>query len=269
MTDQMIPAGITPEEEKKAREWADDVLEGRAVAIVPIEETIARALRAYLPPPPRPTLADMTDEERDDCQRMQADVKGAVVRAVILNPDWEDGRARVMWEGGLFEWIDWSDVTPRPDLPRLEWPGTEKPAPAPALPDGWRLADHVTHGRVIVTNSTPDTEGDVYFVAPDHHPTGYDWSRCSPDDLTYIDTGQKPDTTSDVPPNTLAKGSEWDDADALTRACRESGRGQIVVSDCEGDVSVWGAVAGWWESGTPSDGYEPFTIIHAGKGGDQ
>ena len=40
-----------------------------------------------------------------------------------------------------------------------------------ALPEGWRLADHVTHGRVIVTNGTPDTEGHVYFVAPDPDPT--------------------------------------------------------------------------------------------------
>ena len=65
---------------------------------------------------------------------------------------------------------------------------TDQTAHAPALPGGWRLADHVTHGRVIVTNSTPDTEGHVYFVAPDPDPTGHDWHLCFPDRLTYIDT---------------------------------------------------------------------------------
>lgn len=58
----------------------------------------------------------------------------------------------------------------------------------PALPKGWRLADHPKYGRVVVTNPSPDSDGRVYFVH--HHATdtlGYDWSACNPEELTYID----------------------------------------------------------------------------------
>lgn len=78
---------------------------------------------------------------------------------------------------------------------------------------------------------------------------------------------QEADTPT--PPNALAVGSEWEDADALAEACEESGRDQIAVTDKEGDVSVWGAYKDWWETGTPGHGFEPFTIIHAGKEADQ
>ena len=145
----------------------------------------------------------------------------------------------------------------------------QNPAPAPALPDGWRLADHEDHGRVIVTTPTPDDDGDVYFAFPVDDLTGYDWDACRPDELTYIDTEPGGDTSDAVPESTLAVGSEWDDADALTRACEETGRDQITVTDRDGDVSVWGADAGWWETGLPDFGFEPYTIIHAGKKADQ
>lgn len=72
-----------------------------------------------------------------------------------------------------------------------------------------------------------------------------------------------------VPPNTLAVGSKWDDADALTLACKKSELDQITVIDCDGDVSVWGADAGWWEPGFPYYGFEPYTILHPGKKADQ
>lgn len=63
-------------------------------------------------------------------------------------------------------------------------------APAPALPEGWRLADHKVSGRVVVTNTTPDSDGHVYFVMTSPENTmGYDWFFCDPDDLTYLDQG--------------------------------------------------------------------------------
>ena len=148
--------------------------------------------------PSRPTLADMTDEERAACQRMQADVANRSVRYVIVNPYVAEGDAALTSADGGIEWFSPDRVTPRPDLPRIEWPA----------------------------------------AAP-------------------------------VPPNTLAVGSEWDDVDTMARACEESGRDQIVVTDKDGDVSVWGADAGWWETGSPDFGFEPYTIIHAGKKADQ
>lgn len=132
-----------------------------------------------------PTLADMTEEERDACEWMQCDVGDGETRPVIVNPNWEDGSARVLWPGAFIEEIEWEGVTPRPDLPRMEWPGDKKPAPA--LPDGWRLADHLDYGRVIVTNTTPDPSGHVYFVGLADDSTGCDRFFCDPARLTYLD----------------------------------------------------------------------------------
>ena len=228
-------------------------------------------LDALLPTPKRPTLADMTDDERFNAVGMWADVDGFhPYRAVI--DDIPAPKVPVFKPtAGSLDWVHPEDVTPRPELGRAWSPGgspTGTPAPAPALPDGWRLADHEDHGRVIVTTQTPDRDGYVYVVIPDAgNFRGYDWHFCDPDRLTYIDQGA--DTSDTVPPNTLSEGSKWDDEDALARACRESGRDQIVVIDKDGDVFVWGAVAGWWETAVPDYGFEPYTIIHEGKKADQ
>lgn len=159
-----------------------------------VREFVAESLNL----PKRPTLADMTEEERRACQWMQADTE-TWGRVVIITPHLRWGSSALLDRWGDVAYEAHANITPRPDLPRLEWPG-DTPTPTPA---------------------------------------------------------------------TLTEGSEWGDIDALTTACRTSGRDQIVVADCQGDVSVWSAVSGWWEAGMPSDGYEPFTILHAGKGGDQ
>ena len=225
-----------------------------------------RDLEAMLPAPPLPTLADMTEEERRACRWMQADVANRSVRYVIATPRDGDGETTLIAPDGKIDWRFPEYVTPRPDLPRLEWPDTEKPAPAPALPEGWRLADHETHGRGVVTTPTPNSDGRVCFAIPSGSPLGYNWHLCYPDELTYLD--QEADTPDTVPPNTLAVGSEWEDVDALARACRESGRDQIVVIDNSGGAYVWDEKAGWWE-GSASPQYSPFTILHAGLEADQ
>lgn len=241
---------------------------------------VVKDLDALLPAPPRPTLADMTVEERLACQWMKADMEGEVNRAVIVNPRWEDGIARVLWSGGFIDQIGWERVTPRPDLPRMEWPGNTPhkgpkitfamPAPAPALPEGWRLADHWDHGRVIVTNTTPNSGGNVYFVLPDSLENwGYGWGYCPPADLTYLDTDQGGDTSDAVPESTLAVGSEWHDADALTRACEETGRDQIIATDRADNAYVWVEAEEWWAGSRPLAADAPFTILHAGKKADQ
>ena len=148
-------------------------------------ERAAEAVESLLPTPPRPTLADMTPEERDACQWMQADLNGYGSRVVIVNPCWDDGSARVMWMHTRIGVVPQRSITPRPDLPRMTWPGD---TPAPALPEGWRLADHPDYGRVIVTNPVPDSNGRVYIVGPDDAISlGYDWHSCTPAKLTYID----------------------------------------------------------------------------------
>ena len=266
MTDQTTP-DVTDDDRRRARECAE-FIEADMSAWGDGIRALARVFLNAFPAPPRPTLADMTPEERHACRWMQADVKDRGVRYVIANPLDDENEVALIDPDGDICWLPPGRVTPRPDLPRLEWPGTGKPAPT--VPEGWRLADHRTHGRVIVTTQTPDRDGYVYVVIPDAgNFRGYDWHFCDPDEMTYLDTDQGADTSDAAPPNTLAVGSEWNYADALARACRESERDQIVVLDRDGDAYIWPEAAEWWESVSPMSANAPFTIIHAGKKADQ
>ena len=155
-----------------------------------------RDLKNLRPNPPHPTLADMNEEERAACLRMQCDTApNRSVRGFIA--DIYPGGCRVI-ERDTWEWRSCSDdmVTPRPDLPRLEWPGNKKVAPD--LPGDWRVADHKDLGRVIVTNPTPDCYGTVYFAFPRVDLLGgLDWKFCDPDELTYLDTDDTRKETDD------------------------------------------------------------------------
>ena len=124
MTDQTIPAGITPQDAKKAREWALHAL-NKPGASTTAEKAVARVVISTVPEP-RPTLADMTPEEREECRWMQCDVKNHRMRYVIANPDGGDGEASLIDSDGKIDWVFLEYVTPRPDLPRLEWPSDQK-----------------------------------------------------------------------------------------------------------------------------------------------
>lgn len=146
-----------------------------------------RDLENLLPNPPLPTLADMSPEERAACQWMQADVTSRSGHYVVATPhDDGDDAAVLIDPDGEVDWVALEYVTPRPDLPRLEW-SDKKPDPAPTLPDGWRLAEHPDHGLIIVTNPTPDCYGTVYFAFPRADClNGFDWKFCDPEELTYL-----------------------------------------------------------------------------------
>ena len=179
MTSQTIP-DVTPEDMEHARSYVQDFLDAthgpdRTLAV-------ARVLQALLPPPPRPTLADMTEEERAECAWMQSDVEHRG-RAVVIVPEWGAGHAELLDRWGSVFYAAHDRVTPRPDLPRMTWPGD---TPAPALPECWRLADHQEYGRVIVT-TTPNSDGYVYFVLHSDGTLGHAWHFCLPAELTYID----------------------------------------------------------------------------------
>lgn len=210
MTDQATPANLTRKEARAVREWAE-----RAWNTKVQDATVAHAARVLLAVlPPRPTLADMTDEERAACKWMQCEVNGEI-RVITLIRESNDHAVTLAPSGFTFHCPP-EKVTPRPDLPRMEWPGTgqdgeeatkvdyvsvaggrtaygpwtvarlrKKADPAPALPDGWRLADHPEHGRVIVT--TPARDGRAYYVLPAADHFGFDWHFCDPSALTYID----------------------------------------------------------------------------------
>ena len=259
MTDKMTPH-VTNEERMLAREWAEaQIFHDR-------QNPAAAAARVILNAVPAPTMEDMTPEERAECRWMQCDVEDCEGRAVILLPNATGGSAILTDRGGSVIYEDHASITPRPDLPRLEWPGDKKaaPTPAPSLPDGWRLADHPRYGRVFVTTPEPDGDGDLWFIDPSADPGGMeDW--CDPDVLKFLDDQE---VNQPVPPNTLTVGSVWHDVDALARACEESGRDQIVVSEHGGCIFVWDEMAEWWEGSAPPR-YTPCTIIHSGREADQ
>ena len=187
MTDQTIPA----DKVRAARDLHRDA--AKMVTITDTEREIhqhvADAMEALLPTPTLPTLADLPEEERRACRWMQADVEGYEHRPVIITPHWVGGDVRVMCPDGSINPIDPGHVTPRTDLPRMEWPSDKKPAPTPALPDGWRLAEHQTLGRVIVTSASTSSDGDgyVYILLPTDDSRGYDWMFCPTNRLTYLD----------------------------------------------------------------------------------
>ena len=250
MTDQQIPA-------RKVRPILDEWERIKEYADWEAMDSLVQDVRALLP---APTLADMTEDDLAECQWMQADTE-ARGRAIIIVAEWVDGHAELLDRWGNSFYAAHDTITPRPGLPRMTWPG-DAPAPAaPALPAGWRLADHPRYGRVLVTTPEPDDEGDLWLIAPSAKPGSMeDW--CDSDVLTFLDT---PDA---APPSTLAVGSKWDDADSLNRACEESGRDQIVVSDQDGYAFVWDKAAEWWEGSMPPQ-FIPLTILHTGKKADQ
>lgn len=92
------------------------------------EITDALADAGLLTPDPQPrTLKDMTPEEREACQWMQArDDVGNRVVITELNEGGQEGT--VLYENGKqYEW-PYSILVPLPDLPRMEWPDEQATA---------------------------------------------------------------------------------------------------------------------------------------------
>lgn len=107
---------------EKVLEIADD-LESLAQESVLKNRFVEQARRLRnLTTPKLPTLADMTPEERKACQWMQADLHGGG-RGVIAFI--ADDLAAIWFENPNQQHFELSEVTPRPDLPKLKWPGSE------------------------------------------------------------------------------------------------------------------------------------------------
>ena len=107
------------------------------------EEAIKEA--QSLLPAPR-TLADMAPEERAECEWMQCDHPALEEPGVILQI-WGNG-CHVLSREGVVETEALNHVTPRPDLPRMQWPGNEPeeahvdtPEPASPRPEDGPMFD--------------------------------------------------------------------------------------------------------------------------------
>ena len=123
MTDQTIPADDVREIIGKMRYHANhDNVRGTEEEYV---RFFASQLEALLPTPTPPTMADMTEEERHECRWMQCDAGPYGRRGLII----KTGEWAVYVtdkETGVYSNYSPDLVTALPDLPRMEWNGTEK-----------------------------------------------------------------------------------------------------------------------------------------------
>ena len=115
-----------------ARQWAEGFIKhaGSAQIVDADELTAARRILATTTPP---TMADMTEDEREACQWMQGrDESGDLL--VIACVRWE--HCDVIYRDGVTTTAMHDQITPLPDLPRLEWPAGEpaEDTPEPEQP---------------------------------------------------------------------------------------------------------------------------------------
>ncbi|MHD0241477.1 hypothetical protein ACQZF5_05255 [Corynebacterium diphtheriae] len=102
-----------------------------------------------------PTLADMTVEEREKCVLMQAQDLGGklcIIRSV------DPLGASVLYRDGTNGSWGLDSVTPRPDLPKLEWPSSE---PEPEFSVGKMLETHEDFENAPIGTVAIDADGDI------------------------------------------------------------------------------------------------------------
>ena len=196
MTDQ-IPA----DQARRARQWARDTLDDveNGANVSAYARDAARTLIAMMP---RPTLADMTPEERSACQWMQADTNGG--RDVISNPCYDQGRATILLRDGTSIPVGMEKITPRPDLPRMEWPrDTGIPGVAIGVPVTdpdliQRISDEAPPGTIVVEANLSATvrNGRYWHSAEEGHLTlaealfyaPHEWDATAP--ITVVRWGE-------------------------------------------------------------------------------
>lgn len=122
MTDKTI-SDVTEAERRLARQWARSVEANRDSW----NDTIRAAARVILDAVSVPTMADMSPEERAECRWMQCDAGPYGRRGLIVGTgEW----AVYVTDKETGGYSNYSPdlVTALPDLPRVEWSGTEKDA---------------------------------------------------------------------------------------------------------------------------------------------
>ena len=133
--------------------------------------------------------------------------------------------------------------------------------PAPALPDGWRLADHPEHGRVLVVR----TDGENAIYATTYKATGIRTRICMTSDLEFADAPTGPDH--------LAVGTVIESADDPRIAALPVG--SILVDRDGGAFDITKTDTGEWGGPgyVPSQGtgtkWGPWTVRRIGWEADQ
>ena len=157
MTEQTIPADQVREIVEKMHYHANhDNVRGSEEEYV---RFFARQLAELLP---APSMADMTEEERHECRWMQCDAGPYGRRGLIIDTgEWAVYVADK--ETGVYSNYSPDLVTALPDLPRMEWNGTEKDEDANTVKVGdvIQSAADPRLSALPTYSALADREGDV------------------------------------------------------------------------------------------------------------
>lgn len=184
MTDQTIPADDVREIIKKMHYHAnhDNVRGGEEEYV----RFFASQLEDLLPAPALPTLEDMTPVARRGCQWMQCEVHGKRQIITLILDDSDHNYVVTLDSSGYISRCPLESVTPRPDLPRLTWPGTGKdedatPAKAGTVIDSAddpRLDALPTYSALVDRDGDVVVKGEKAWAGDGYHPTpgeGYEF----------------------------------------------------------------------------------------------
>ncbi|MHC9641627.1 hypothetical protein ACQXX0_02255 [Corynebacterium diphtheriae] len=104
---------------------------------------------------PLPTLADMTTEEREKCMFIQAVDRGGKLCCILYA---SPSGVSVFYKDGTKGAWSLDSVTPRPDLPKLEWPSCE---PEPEFSVGKKLETLEDFQNTPIGTVAIDADGDI------------------------------------------------------------------------------------------------------------
>ena len=148
---------------KKAR-WAHDVLDGLFAGRILSREN-EQLLRSFLPEMPK--------------QKTLEEITAHVYDAWLASSDYEFNGNEYDPDVTIEDWL----LELHKQLKGLK----DTPATVPALPDGMRIADHESYGRVVVSPGLiPDGRYQI-FVLDSGTKTGAECEFVHPDTLTFID----------------------------------------------------------------------------------
>ena len=124
MTELNIP-DVTDDDRRLARKWAKTIAAANRVAYTDPARAAALVILHDLPDPPPPTMADMTLDEQYECRWMQCDAGPYGRRGLIVKVKYWSVYV-VDKETGAYSDYTPDLVTARPDLPRMDWEGTDQ-----------------------------------------------------------------------------------------------------------------------------------------------
>lgn len=120
---------VSNETMRKAHEWAEEVMNPPHPHH--LKDAVAAAAKVILslPAPGPPTLAELVEQGHDPegYHLSWVDTEDGV-QLIVMAGDFSDDRVYTLDHRGYRFAKDWSEITPLPDLPPMEWPAGEPTA---------------------------------------------------------------------------------------------------------------------------------------------